>query len=733
MPHLIGARDLGLDVSWEFGFVENGSRAATTPGVVYLDVGGYAAPGILDHHAASGDGSTAHVLLDRADLAYNHLLGPWLTQHERGQIASGTRWTPRLITHYRPDWDSVVAAHLLMRLVMDGEFPAYAHALAAYASLVDHGRSRVDLTFPESLLCPHFAHAVTGERQLVSDAELMTSGLALLDRVLDDLRAAYGPRPTWQRDLFLVRRDNLAPSRWRDDERFASQAEFLLAEPARFATARAQGQVIVAPLPAADGAEAVPVPIFVSHTALTSPLADYFLRAEGIPALVRPLSTSIRGTESTSAATFPRVKVTVDPDGYTTGGRRLNLRGLGYALERAERRWRTQDGRTDPRGGPPRWDDGSCVVADPWYDGRGHAYTILDSPRAGTELPYAEIVRIVTETAFWERPIRAGKVIDLWLAPDFTREPRRGLPQFDAIADPLRVLYSDSDASRQTIDMPDDPDRDVRTWHGRRRYPVGTAVEYDVLECESDRETTLEALTRAVQRRRATLHPDAPPHRTLIWLQLLPCGSHTRPVAELIRPLHSGELTETLLHGTPAWQNATTVVMVPEVVDPVTVAAIQEIFCYGAFVADTLSTMSRRVTEVLPGNDREIDALGLRNLQRDALRFQARYYQLDVTRDPVAMALATTQRSQTGIEAHLTENLAELDQLSMIAQVASAEREARADRRVQWALSAVALLSIVQTAAGMLTLGPGQISHPVMVGSYTLALVIFLFLVLRSH
>ena len=733
MPHLIGARDLGLDVHWEFGFVENGTRAATTPGVVYLDVGGHAASGIIDHHAAAGDGSTAHVLLDRPDLAYNHLLGPWLAQHELGQTIAGLRWTPRLVTHYRPDWDSVVAAHLLMRLVMDGEFPAYAHALAAYASLVDHGRSRVDRAFPESLLCPHFAHAVTGQVRATSHAELMTSGLALLDRVLDDLRSAYGPHPTWQPELFVVRPDNLAPARWRDDTRFASQAQFLLAEPARFAADRAQGEVIVAPLPAADGAEAIPVPIFVSHAALTSPLADYFLREEGIPALIRPVATSIRSTESAVSTTFPRVIITVDPDGQTTGGRRLNLRGLGYALERAEMRCRSQDGRTDPRGGPARWDDGSCVVADPWYDGRGHEFTIVDSPRAGTELPYAEIVRIVTRTAFWERPVRVGTVFDLWLATDPTRESRRGLPPFEAIADPLRVLYTESDASRQSIDRQDGPDGGIRAWHGRRRYPVGTAVEYDVLECETDGESTLEALTRAVRRRREQLHPGVSPHRTLIWLQLLPCGPHTRPVAELIRTLHSGELTEQTLHSIRSWQNATTVVLVPESTDPITEAAVQEIFCYSAFVADTLSTMSRRVTEILPGDDREIDALGLRILQHDALRFQARYYQLDVTRDPVAMALATTQRSQTGIDAHLTENLAELDQLTMIAQVASAEREARADRSVQWALSFVALLSIVQTAAGMLALGPGQAFHPVMLGSYTLALAIFLFLVLRGR
>jgi len=733
MPHLIGARALGLDVQWEFGFVENGSRAATTPGVVYLDVGGQAMAGVIDHHASVGDGSTAHVLIDRPDLAYNHLMGPWLALRQRGQSVAGTHWNPRLVTHFNPDWDSVVAAHLLMRLVMDGEFPPYAHALAAYANLVDHGRSRVNRAFPESLLCPHFAHAVTSLVRPTDAAELMKSGLALLDRVLDDLQAALGPRPAWHISLFEVRPDNLAPTYWRADPRFSPLAEFLLAEPSRFAADRAQGEVIVAPLPAAEGVDAIPVPIFVSHAALTSPLADYFLREEGIPALIRPLSTSIRAIESNSETHFPRVIVTVDPDGWSTDGRRLNLRGLGYSLERAEMRWRSQEGRTDPRGGPPRWDDGSCVVADPWYDGRGHDFTIVDSPRAGTELPYSEIVRIVTQTAFWERPVRAGHVTDLWLVAEPSRDVRRGLPPFATIADPLRVLYADSDATRDAIDVSSDSDAGVHTWYGRRRYPVGTAVEYDVLECQITDETTLEALTRAVQRRRALLHPGMPPHRTLIWLELRACGPHTRPVAELVRSLHSGELTATTVHGVQSWQNPATVVMIPEALNPTMENAVREVFCYGAFVADTLSTISRRVTEILPGDNQDIDALRLRILQHDALRFQARYYQLEVTREPVAMALATAQRSQMGIEAHLAENLAELDQLGTIAQIAAAEREARADRSVQWALSFVALLSIVQTAAGMLTLESGQMIHPMMLSAYGLAIVLFLFLVTRGR
>lgn len=732
MSHLIGARELGLDVQWEFGFVENGVRTATTTGVVYLDVGGHAAPGILDHHAAVNDGSTANVLLDRPDLAYNHLLGPWLAQREIGRVVSGTRWTPRLVTHVQPDWDSVVSAHLVMRLIMDGEFPEYAHALAAYAGLVDRGRSRVDRAFPESLLCPHFGHEIARLMRPTGDADLMASGLALLDRVLDDVRAVHGPSPFWTADLFLVRPDNLAPSHWRSDPRFASRAEFLLEEPARFAADRAHGEVILTPLPAAEGAESVTVPVFVSHVVLTSPLADYFLREEGIPALIRPLATTIRAS-STTGTNFPRVIITVDPDGLTTDGRRLNLRGLGYALERAELRWRNRDGRTDPRGGPPRWDDGSCVVADPWYDGRAHGFTIVDSPRVGTELPYAEIVRIVTRTPFWERPLRRGVVLDLFLATDPTREARRGLPPFAAIADPLRVLYADSDASRQEMDIPDDAGGGIRTWRGRRRYPVGAAVEYDVLECEAGGETTLEALARAVQGRRTAWHAGEPPHRTLIWLNLEPCGPHALPVAELIRTLHTGELSEATLHGIPSFQNAAAVVLVPETTDSVTEAAVREVFYYGAFVADTLSVMSRRVAEVLPGDDRDINGLGFRVLQRDALRFRARYYQLDVSRDPVAMALASAQRVQNGIDAHLTENLAELDQLTMIAQVAAEEREARADRSVQGALSIVALLSIVQTAAGLLTLEPGQVLHPLMTGSYVIALVIFLFFLLRGR
>ena len=78
------------------------------------------------------------------------------------------------------------------------------------------------------------------------------------------------------------------------------------------------------------------------------------------------------------------------------------MRGLGGLLDDREaakrRRDHGEDNRViDPVTGarlPPR---PGYANADPWYDGRAHGYTIVDSPRAGTVLTADEI-----EAAFLE-------------------------------------------------------------------------------------------------------------------------------------------------------------------------------------------------------------------------------------------------------------------------------------------------------------------------------------------
>jgi hypothetical protein len=44
--------------------------------------------------------------------------------------------------------------------------------------------------------------------------------------------------------------------------------------------------------------------------------------------------------------------------------------------------------------GTPRYPEIS-PSPDPWYDGRGHNYTIVDSPRSGTLLRYQQIIDCV--------------------------------------------------------------------------------------------------------------------------------------------------------------------------------------------------------------------------------------------------------------------------------------------------------------------------------------------------
>ena len=76
-----------------------------------------------------------------------------------------------------------------------------------------------------------------------------------------------------------------------------------------------------------------------------------------------------------------------------------SLEGLGELLDNAESERRIEvhgvDNRVqDPVRGEPLEPRPGYRNADPWYDGRSHHYTILDSPRSGTLLTVEEIERL---------------------------------------------------------------------------------------------------------------------------------------------------------------------------------------------------------------------------------------------------------------------------------------------------------------------------------------------------
>jgi hypothetical protein len=67
---------------------------------------------------------------------------------------------------------------------------------------------------------------------------------------------------------------------------------------------------------------------------------------------------------------------------------------LGRALEKAEDKKRRQMNKVRDAV-PRRFED--VNNSDPWYDGRSpiHAYTIVDSPHAGTVLTLEEVIKIL--------------------------------------------------------------------------------------------------------------------------------------------------------------------------------------------------------------------------------------------------------------------------------------------------------------------------------------------------
>ncbi len=109
---------------------------------------------------------------------------------------------------------------------------------------------------------------------------------------------------------------------------------------------------------------------------------------KGFVALSVFMSRSIDG--------LPRCLLSVRP------GDGVSLRGLGALLDQAEAARRQElygvdDRAVDLKTGEPKPARSGYPNSDPWYDGRAHGDTIVDSPRSGTVLTADEIERIVVQ------------------------------------------------------------------------------------------------------------------------------------------------------------------------------------------------------------------------------------------------------------------------------------------------------------------------------------------------
>jgi hypothetical protein len=367
-----------------YAFVGYGQRAGTPEeemGRLYLDVGNDLRPGVIDHHhLAAYAGSTTRLVLRQ----------PELVRQAVESVDSADR-PLTIVLHEHPDLDCVVSAYLAVSLLTRGEYPAGAEALAAYVDRVDAGYPGMSLDNPFSLYaaCLFLAHRLmlrTWDSRDAMWGQLIQESLRVVDFVATkgageetsvfEIDAFACPGLFGARDREDVRQD-MARYRRKLADPSTHARRLRLRLPSLFGGTAEVTALLIRDVQNADDPDRV---MFFKDWARTD--QKFSLDRNGFAALCV--------YHSPAAGRTGRAVLSVKPDSGVC------LRGLGTLLENAESRKRIErngadDREIDPATGqnkPGRWAGSN---SDPWYDGRGHNYTIMDAPRSGTALSADEV------------------------------------------------------------------------------------------------------------------------------------------------------------------------------------------------------------------------------------------------------------------------------------------------------------------------------------------------------
>jgi hypothetical protein len=348
---------------------------------LYLDVGNELRPGVIDCHLeTSARASTTSMVLAHPELIDSCVI--------RGRRADAPFV---LVLHERPNLDGVAAAWLALHYLETGHFPLGADALTRYVDAANQGNAGLTPARSCSLYAAFFQLGnQLGRQTWNSNHEhwqvYVRRGLKVLDFALD--QASARAMPLEEVDALACPGEFSAEDRAeisRDRERYcrkladprcrARTAELLL--PGRTGGTVTVPALLVRGVQTPDDAE--PCAFFRDWAHSDS---EHCSNAKGFIALCMFLPERARQVR--------RCILSVTPDSGAS------LRGLAEQLEQAETERRREifgvdDRVIDPTSGQPRQARPGYANADPWYDGRGHNDTLVDSPRSGTLLRAEEI------------------------------------------------------------------------------------------------------------------------------------------------------------------------------------------------------------------------------------------------------------------------------------------------------------------------------------------------------
>ena len=439
------ATDMGLNVTWRYSFLPAGSVVNPLADTVFIDVGGRLEPGVIDHHHANaGKCSSARLLVDHPGFVHEHLVAPWIATNRLQQIR-GRSWTPTIVMHRSPDFDSIVTTYLVQSLVTEGMFPAGHERIVAYADRVDGGLERPALPdqrfelYPLILMLQNVRPDSPGlpNTRLHHLAEV--AGVASAHEAVEISDDELGLRLGIHLVHLWLTISNATAEAARKDLRStplaAALGQSLEEDAERFAKAKERYDFLGSVTLPSVSHEPVALPAGrlvacrcgqVACVCNTQPIAcdKIYLRLGNGSADIPPTPLTIieKPRRIREGITIPRhhwvISIDPSPDADATPrASRATLEGLGASLEWAEQRRRQLLG-VDPaaRHGVTRFPE-YLHVADPWYDGRGHHYTIVDTPQDGSVLSAAEVTAIL-KSEFWD-PLCESAAAWHWTGADW--------------------------------------------------------------------------------------------------------------------------------------------------------------------------------------------------------------------------------------------------------------------------------------------------------------------------
>ncbi|HYE82325.1 MAG TPA: hypothetical protein VEG39_09185 [Clostridia bacterium] len=409
--------------SFKYYFVNRGSTLVEKDGsyimnkeklsldtTIVLDVGNNLKEGIIDHHQiektgtdASFPGSTTGMVSMCPRYIYEHL------SKEVDEY--------NIVVHFSPDFDCMAAAYLTQYYINNGKMPVYYELLVDYAEELDSGRLYINkgflrepfiavYAFPETV-CQSLSDKNNSEDEAVEYGKL--SGVGKKQEAGELLNTCIMKRGVSYVEYLMNQLEKLPehcrnfhnPSLLREDNPFKAEFEYAQRDYQIYVKERDNKDICKKyklRLPQNDStvlsAEKIDALFWYSipECKLHRYWAKQDMEAPGgqgfTMTFIPKYGRQLRGVDLT------RVIISVDP------GKSYTLKGMGRILELAELKKEKhmnlpetlvrKEGKRKGYEHEP-W----CFNEDPWYDGKNHGYTIVETPNRKSVLTINEIAGLV--------------------------------------------------------------------------------------------------------------------------------------------------------------------------------------------------------------------------------------------------------------------------------------------------------------------------------------------------